>query len=68
MTFLARSWHRAKSAGHRLFDDGSGATAVEYGLILAGVSVFIMIAVFAIGDEMDGMFTAIQTMLANSYS
>ncbi len=67
-TFLARSWRRTKSAARRLADDGSAVTAVEYGLILAGISVFIMIAVFAIGDELDGMFSAIQTLLANSYS
>ena len=51
-----------------LLKDKSGATAIEYGLILAGVATFILVAVFAVGDELQLMFTAFQTKLAASYS
>lgn len=52
----------------RLRGDQSGATAVEYGLILAGIAIFILIAVFALGDELNNLFTAMQTKLANAYT
>ncbi len=52
----------------KFISDEEGATAIEYGLIAAGIAVAIIAAVFAIGDELDAMFTAIQTKLGNSYS
>ena len=33
-----------------------GATAVEYALIVAGIAVAIIIAVFALGDQLSDMF------------
>jgi pilus assembly protein Flp/PilA len=45
-----------------------GATAIEYGLLAAGVSVFILVAVFAMGDELNNLFTAVQTKISNAYS
>ena len=33
-----------------------GATAIEYGLIAAGIAVAIIAAVFALGDEVKGFF------------
>ncbi len=52
----------------KFVSDEEGATAIEYGLIAAGIAVAIIAAVFAIGDELDAMFTAIQTKLGNAYS
>lgn len=52
--------------GGRFGRDEAGATAVEYGLILAGIAMFILVAVFAMGDELNNLFTAVQTKLANS--
>ncbi len=49
-------------------DDESGATAIEYGLIAAGIAVAIIAAVFAVGDELNNFFLAVQTKLANAYS
>ena len=43
--------------------DESGATAIEYGLIAAGIAVAIIAAVFALGDELKGFFEDIQTQL-----
>ncbi len=44
--------------------DESGATAIEYGLIAAGIAVAIIAAVFALGDEVKGFFENIQSQLA----
>ena len=44
--------------------DESGATAIEYGLIAAGIAVAIIAAVFALGDEVKGFFENLQSQLA----
>ena len=44
--------------------DEQGATAIEYGLIAAGIAVAIIAAVFALGDEVKGFFENIQSQLA----
>jgi pilus assembly protein Flp/PilA len=36
--------------------DESGATAIEYGLVAALVSVFIMVAISALGDTVVGIY------------
>ena len=63
---------KAQTAFHGLrrkfADDESGATAIEYGLIAAGIAVAIIAAVFAIGDELNNFFEAVQTKLGNAYS
>ena len=48
--------------------DDFGATAIEYGLIAAGIAVAIIAAVFAIGDELSNFFMAVQTKLEDSMS
>lgn len=47
----------------RLFNDESGATAVEYGLIAALISVAIVFAVGAVGDQLVAVFEKILTDL-----
>lgn len=46
--------------------DESGATAIEYGLIAAGIAVAIIGVVFSLGDEITNFFTDIQTELQNA--
>ena len=41
----------------------SGATAIEYGLIAAGISVAIIATVNAIGSQLNTNFTSISTQL-----
>jgi pilus assembly protein Flp/PilA len=41
----------------------SGATAIEYGLIVTAVSVAIMTIVFSIGGKNSATFTTIAAML-----
>ena len=40
-----------------------GATAIEYGLIAAGIAVAIAAIVFSVGDELVAMFTNVETQL-----
>jgi pilus assembly protein Flp/PilA len=43
--------------------DDSGATAIEYGLIAAGISVVIIATVNAIDTTLNGKFDSISTQL-----
>jgi len=47
----------------RFLRDDSGATAIEYGLIAAGISVVIIGAVNAIGGKLNNAFTNISDQL-----
>lgn len=48
----------------RFAAEEQGVTAIEYGMIAAGLAVGIMVTVFALGDDLDGMFTDVQTQIA----
>jgi len=39
--------------------DKDGATAIEYGLIAGGISLAIVAAVFAFGDDLEAVFNNI---------
>ena len=41
----------------KFFKDESGATAIEYGLIAAGISVAIIVTVNTLGSGLEGTFT-----------
>jgi len=43
--------------------DESGATAIEYGLIAAGIAVVIVTAVGTVGDNLVTMFNGVATEL-----
>jgi pilus assembly protein Flp/PilA len=47
----------------RFFRDESGATAIEYGLIAAGISVVIITVVGTIGTNLNTTFTTVGTGL-----
>jgi pilus assembly protein Flp/PilA len=47
----------------RFVKDESGATAIEYGLIAAGISVAIIAVVNGIGSNLNTKFTSINTQL-----
>ncbi len=47
-------------------EDESGATAIEYGLIAAGVSVAIITVVNSLGSQLKSTFTKISTQLATA--
>ena len=45
----------------RALKDESGATAIEYGLIAAGIAVAIIVAVGLLGDELAILFNSISS-------
>jgi pilus assembly protein Flp/PilA len=47
----------------RFLNDDSGATAIEYGLIAAGIAVVIITAVNTIGTNLSTTFSSISTQL-----
>ncbi len=47
----------------RFTRDESGATAIEYGLIAAGISVAIIAVVQGLGSSLNTTFTSVQTAL-----
>jgi pilus assembly protein Flp/PilA len=47
----------------RFLADQSGATAIEYGLIAAGISLAIIAAVNGLGTTLNTTFTTINTSL-----
>jgi pilus assembly protein Flp/PilA len=50
----------------RFIRDDKGATAIEYGLIAAGIAVVIIVAVNAVGTNLNSVFTSISSSLASS--
>jgi pilus assembly protein Flp/PilA len=47
----------------RFIRDEAGATAIEYGLIAAGISVAIIATVAGLGSKLNSTFTSVQNAL-----
>ena len=47
----------------RFIKDEDGATAIEYGLIAAGIAVAIIAVVNGIGTQLNTSFASVQTQL-----
>jgi pilus assembly protein Flp/PilA len=47
----------------KFVDDQSGATAIEYGLIAAGIAVAIITVVQGLGTKLTSTFTSVQGAL-----
>jgi pilus assembly protein Flp/PilA len=47
----------------RFLADESGATAIEYGLIAAGIALAIIVAVNGLGSRLNTKFSSINTSL-----
>ena len=52
-----------KTLFSRFAKDESGATAIEYGLIAAGISVAIIAVVNGLGSNLNNKFTSINSSL-----
>jgi pilus assembly protein Flp/PilA len=50
----------------RFINDDSGATAIEYGLIAAGIAVAIIAAVNAVGTDLSGLFGRVSGKLTTA--
>ena len=46
---------------HPLHQDDRGATAVEYGLMVALIAAVIVVAVTALGGKLNGIFSSISS-------
>jgi len=47
----------------RFWNDEAGATAIEYGLIAAGIAVAIIVTVQALGTNLNTTFQSVSTAL-----
>ena len=47
----------------RFLKDNSGATAIEYGLIAAGISIAIIAVVQTVGTQLNVTFTSVSSAL-----
>lgn len=47
-------------------DSERGASAVEYGLLIAGIAALIVVIVFAFGDNLTGIFSDTCTAVSAS--
>jgi len=52
-----------KNMIRKFWSDESGATAIEYGLIAAGISLAIIAVVNGLGTNLNGKFTEINSSL-----
>ena len=50
----------------RFMRDESGATAIEYGLIAAGIAVAIIAVVQGVGSQLNATFKSVETALTPS--
>lgn len=55
--------HHMKRSILKFLKDESGATAIEYGLIAAGISLAIIAVVNGLGTNLNGKFTEINGSL-----
>ncbi|MFL4472728.1 Flp family type IVb pilin, partial [Paeniglutamicibacter sp. MACA_103] len=62
-TMLANIYFAMQTVGNKIRRDEKGATAVEYGIMVAGIAVVVMVAVFLIGTRLDTMFDNVGTQL-----
>ena len=54
---------KADAPVSRFWRDESGATAIEYGLIAAGISIAIIVTVNGLGTNLNNMFTSVNNSL-----
>jgi pilus assembly protein Flp/PilA len=64
MNDAVRSGSNAGALLRRFAADRRGATAVEYGLIVAGISIAIAAALYGLSDQLTAVFTKLIAFLA----
>jgi pilus assembly protein Flp/PilA len=53
----------SRRVARRYLKDGAGATAIEYGLIAAGIAVAIIAVVNGVGAQLTNVFTSVSNAL-----
>jgi pilus assembly protein Flp/PilA len=56
-------WHHMKQSLLKFLNDESGATAIEYGLIAAGIALAIIAAVNGLGSNLNTVFSSVNSSL-----
>ena len=61
---------KAQNAAHKIrhgkfASDEDGATAIEYGLIAAGIAIAIVIIVFSVGNSLSSLFSTVETWVSS---
>ena len=59
-------WEYEMNSLRRFLSDERAATAIEYGLIAAGISVAIITVVMALGSQLQSTFSNISSQLATA--
>ena len=57
-----------KKLALRFVNDDTGATAIEYGLIAAGISIAIIAVVNGLGTQLNSVFSSISSQLGGGSS
>lgn len=60
-TLFANIYLALQTVGHKIRREEHGATAVEYGIMVAGIAVAVIAIVFLLGGSISDMFTAVNT-------
>jgi pilus assembly protein Flp/PilA len=60
--------HPMRNLVLRFVNDQRGATAIEYALIAAGISIVIVVAVNSIGTSLNSTFSSISSQLGGGSS
>jgi pilus assembly protein Flp/PilA len=63
---VPRQEHNMINLAKRFANDESGATAIEYGLIAAGISVAIITVVNSLGSQLKTTFSKVTSQLATA--
>ncbi len=50
----------------KLFKDESGASAVEYGLLLGLIAIVVMVGITALGQTLSNLYANFATTIANT--
>ncbi len=71
MIAYARAWLESRRLPRRIgralrafAADASGVSFVEYGIIVAGISVAVIVIAFLIGDDLVAVFEAVEAKIA----
>jgi len=60
---MSQSMAEVKNLISKFLSNDQGATAIEYGLIAAGISVAIIATVAALGSSLNTTFSSVSTAL-----
>ncbi len=63
MNALHQARARITDRIRKFFNDEQGATAVEYGLLVAAIAAVIVVVVFALGEKINTAFALINSTL-----